>query len=567
MPEQRKKVFIGAEYRDTYANLVKIMQSGRLEKAGASVETRADGTKVICTDGAEYIYEEKSGAAAGGNIAVRMGADGASWFSPVRQGKAFDDGSSEWKQLIYKVARDFHDTFSIIEYKRCDGSGQVDGEDVERNIGKLIKRLFNRNDAIVIKGGDREKGSEDIYGASVKLELSGTGQSHYVVMCKIFFRRTSGGIFPMSSAEAAQINAQLEEAPDNDDPVKLTPAESGNINNVTVNAVRELVNGKYPVSFKDSLCFSTRQVINPETKKAEDNYDLKTYKALAARARANAAAVTCTSIQVLGISHVEWINDYYEVAFGGKVFLQVIVGFGGSLTLRCANCNGANLVTSNCITYKKTDESGLTTTVNKTLDYEASDLGITDAELEEIKTYGELANHLLSVGCYNARTGRQCLSCVCRSQTVTVDGEMKCADCPYPEVVYTDYTGERPMRYLTGRMTFVNDKLAMVLAENAGTCSRCGRSFSSEALRGGRCGLCSGIEGLSGADREEAKKRYFKYRNAFSHGVRMRHIFDDKVCLEDDTALVFALGNETYVLNKSDLTGDDGFIAQPIRIR
>ena len=143
----------------------------------------------------------------------------------------------------------------------------------------------------------------------------------------------------------------------------------------------------------------------------------------------------------------------------------------------------------------------------------------------------------------------------------------RCADCPYPEVVYTDYTGERPMRYLTGRMTFVNDKLAMVLAENAGTCSRCGRSFSLEALRGGRCGLCSGIEGLSGADREEAKKRYFKYRNAFSHGVRMRHIFDDKVCLEDDTALVFALGNETYVLNKSDLTGDDGFIAQPVRIR
>lgn len=565
MPE-RKKVIIGAEYRETYANMVKILRSGYLDGAGARVEQGADGSYIICTDGAEYIYDERSGGDSGG-AAVSMKRDGASWFAPVRRGMAFDDGSSEWKQLIYKVARDFHDRFSIIEYKRCDGSGNTDAKAVEENIRKIIRRFFDRGDAQIIKGNDKNKGSEDIYGASVKLELSGTGQSHYVVMCKIFFRRTSDGISPLTAAEAAQINLKLEEAPDNDDPVRLTDDESANINNVTVNAVRELVGGKFAVSFKDSLCFSTRQVLNPETKKYEDNYDLKTYKFLASRARANAAAVTCNSVQVLGISHVEWINDYYEIAFGGRVYLQAIVGFGGSITLRCVNCSGGNLVTSNVISYTVTDENGLTRRVNITLDYDSDDLGVDDAALAEIKEHGEFANHLLTVGCFNARLNKQCSSCVCRSQTIFVDGEMKCADCPYPEVVYTDYSGERPVRYLTGKMTFVNDKLSMVLKENAADCKRCGRTFSTESLVNGLCRLCDGIENPAAADIERAKKLYSKYKNAFSHSVRMKHLFDNKYCMEDDTALVFALGNDTYVLKKIDLENPKGYLKQPEKVR
>lgn len=565
MPEGRKKVIIGGEYRETYANMVKILRSGYLDDAGARVEKGADGSFVICTDGAEYVYEERAGINSDG-AAVAMKKDGASWFAPVRRGMAFDDGTSEWKQLIYRIARDFHDRFSIIEYKRCDGSGNTDAKQVEANLGKIIRRFFNRKDAQITKGNDKDKGTEDIYGASVKLELSGTGQSHYVVMCKIFFRRTSDGISPLAASEAAQINARLEDAPDNTDPIKLSDDESANINNVTVNAVRELVNGGFAVSFKDSLCFSTRQVLNPETKEYEDNYDLKTYKYLASRAHANAAAVTCNSVQVLGISHVEWLNDYYEVAFGGRVRLQAVIGFGGSITLRCVNCGGGNLITSNVISYTVTDDDGLTRRVNLTLDYDADDLGIDGAAFEEIKKYGEFEKHLLTVGCVNARLNKQCSACVCRSQTIVVDGEAKCADCPYPEVVYTDYSGERPVRYLTGKMTFVHDRLAMALKESAADCKRCGRTFTKDALVGGQCKLCAGIENLSEAEKEVARKLYSRYKNAFSHSVRMKHLFDYKYCVEDETALVFALGSETYVLKKMDLESSDGFVKQPVKV-
>lgn len=566
MPDMRKKVIIGGEYRETYANMVKILRSGYLGSAGAHVETAPDGSAVICTDSAEFIYGGGSGESPDG-AAVVMRRDGASWFAPVRRGMTFDDGTSEWKQLIYKVASDFHNAFSIIEYKRCDGSGNVDGDKVEENLGKIIRRFFKRGDVRLIRGEDKNKGTEDIYGASVKLELSGTGQSHHVVMCKIFFRRTSDGISPISAAEAAEINARLEEAPDNTDPVSLSDDESANINNVTVNAVRGLVDGRYAVSFKDSLCFSTRRVFNPETKEYEDNYDLKTYKSLASRARANAAAVTCNSVQVLGISHVEWLNDYYEVAFGGRVYLQAIIGFGGSITLRCVNCGGTNLITSNVISYEFTDDDGLTHRENITLDYGSDSLGIDDEKFKEIQAHSEFAKHLLTVECSNARIKKRCSKCVCLSRTIVVDGVKKCADCPYPEVVYTDYSGEYPVRYLTRKLTFVHDRLAMALKEEAAVCSRCGRTFLKSALTGGECKLCSGIENLSESEKAAAKKLYSKYKNAFSYGVRLRHVFDRKYCVEDDTALVFALGSETYVLKKTEFLSEKGFIKSPEIIR
>lgn len=566
MSEGKKRILIGAEYKETFANLLKILRSGYLS-GGAYADTDGDGNDLICTDTAEYVYSANGGAAAQGGVKLSMGGDGASWFAPVRKGKAFDDGMSEWKQLIYKVARDFHDAFSIIEYKKFDDVGEIDAEAVESNIRKILKRFFNRTDVSVIKGVDREKGCEDIYGASVKLELSGTGQSHYVVMSKIYFRRNGNTVVPLSGAEAAEINARLEDAQDNDDPVTLTESDSADINNVTVNAVRELVNKRYSVSFRDALCFSTRQVLNGETGKNEDNYDLKIYKMLAARAHANKSAVTCNSVQVLGVSHVRWVNDYFDVAFGGKVCLKAIVGFGGSITLRCVNCGGANLITSNVISYKVTDKNGLSRNENFVLDYSKDDLGADDKKLAEIKAYGEFANHLKTLSCENARLGKRCSSCVCRSQIISVGGEEKCADCPYPEVVYTDYTGDRPIRYLTSSLTFVNDKLAMVLEENAALCSRCGRSFSREALTNGQCRVCKSIDGLTEEEQVKAKKLYNKYKNAFSHAERAKHVSDKKYCLEDDTALVFALGRDTYVLDKLDLLSGSGFASKPQKIK
>ncbi|MDE7380278.1 MAG: hypothetical protein K2N14_04415, partial [Clostridia bacterium] len=511
----------------------------------------------------EYVYDEKAASAAGGKVAVKMANDGASWFAPVREGKAFDDGMSEWKQLIYKVAREFHDNFSIIEYKQCDGSGNSDGN-VEKSIERVINRLFARRDVTVIKGRDKDKGSEDIYGASVKLELSGTGQSHHVVMCKIYFRSTAAEITPIAYTEAAQINAKLEEAQDNNDPISLSEDSSAKINNTTVNAVRDLVGDAE--KFKQCLCFSTRQVLNPDTGRYEDNYDLKTYKALAKRAVSNNAAVTCVSVQVLGISHVKWINDYYEVMFGGKNYLQVVVGFGGSLSLRCVNCGGGDLITSNTIRYFYKDENGIQHKESVTLDLGRDDLGIDDKKLAEIKKYGEFANHLLTVSCnLSGRFGKQCVSCVCRSRMVSVEGIEKCADCPYPEVVYTDYTGDGRVKYLTSNLTFVNDRLSMALTENTEKCKRCGRTFTKQSLTRGQCKLCSGIENLSEDERIKAKKLYAKYKNTISQTVRIRHVFDNKYCLEDETALVFALGNETYVLSKLSFS-DDGFIQSPVRI-
>lgn len=114
-------------------------------------------------------------------------------------------------------------------------------------------------------------------------------------------------------------------------------------------------------------------------------------------------------------------------------------------------------------------------------------------------------------------------------------------------------------------MTFVNDKLSLVLADKAQTCSRCGRSFSASALTRGTCKLCSDIDSLDGERSAEAKKRYRKYRNMFAQTTRIKHMFHAKYCLEDDTTLLFALGRDRYLLSKLDLK-DTGFVVSPKKI-
>ena len=81
------------------------------------------------------------------------------------------------------------------------------------------------------------------------------------------------------------------------------------------------------------------------------------------------------------------------------------------------------------------------------------------------------------------------------------------------------------------------------------------------------CRLCNSIDGLSEEEQIKAKKLYNKYKNAFSHAERAKHLADKKFCLEDDTALVFALGRDTYVLDKLDLISGSGYVAKPAKIK
>lgn len=562
MAVEKKRVIIGKEYAETFSSAYKLLKTGRIKEVVAEATTGSDGTPMIVTPTSEYVCGNVRQAA--NSQVISMGSEGASWFAAVREGQSFDDGSSEWKALIEKIATQFHTQYSIIEYKRCGSDNVEASKGFEEGVKNVVARLFNVSN-VTLARGKGDAGTQDIYGAFVKLDLCGSGQSCYTVMCRIYFRRTgANNVRPISSQEAAIVDAMLENAPPNDEVIENS---SANVPDDTLSALDNLVKGVYNLKFKDCLCFSTKKTVNPVTNLKEDNYDLKTFKTLVANAVHNNAAITCTSIKVMSISHVKWNNAYYDVYFGSKPVLRAVIGFGGSLSLRCINCESAeDLIYSNTIDYSFEDENGNRVSRSVVLNPERSDLGVDDNTIDEIRRHSEISNHLKYVVCQRvARTFGSCSAYVCGSQTVTDGKSIKCANCPYPEEVYTDYLKDTPVRYFTSTLKFAVDAMAMVKREETAECICCSRTFTKGALSLGRCRLCKELSELSEEKKLSGKKVYKKYRNVLSHTLRLKHLFDEKYCVEDETVVLFALGAERYVLSKFDLNGT-GYINSPKKI-
>ena len=138
--------------------------------------------------------------------------------------------------------------------------------------------------------------------------------------------------------------------------------------------------------------------------------------------------------------------------------------------------------------------------------------------------------------------------------------QRKCADCPYPEVIYTTLDGER--KY-TPAMLFATDRLELLEPkENAmKKCSTCGRFFTVGAMQGGRCPICS----FNGEPDAQAQKTYRKYRTMLPLGTRLTTAFSPKGAVEDDELILFIVGNKRYLFNKLDAQRT-GYLKAPHKI-
>lgn len=569
MAEEKSIVKIGTEYKKAFDSLyVLLLKNSALGKEqGAEANCDGFGRKVISTPTHDYIYDESKRT--GESQVLSMGADGASWFAPIRQGKAVGDGTgkSDWEQLISNVAQKFHKTHSIIEYKECGNDNRSDTEKSEQTIRKVIARLFDGLDVVLSKN-EKNHDTQDIYGAHVKLELECTGQAYDTVMCKIYFLRTlEKEVRPIAASEASIVTEKLDRVPfyDENEPCKSDENENKWIIEVTLHAMEKLVEdvqadeklADKKLKLYDFLCFNEG-----------DSTDMEALKDLTECALHNSKPITCSSIKVLSISHVKWVYDNYDVIFRGKPILRAMIGFDGSVSLRCINCeNEEELISSNEIGYSFKGENGENIRRSITIKPEEEDLGLTDEMVEEIGLYSKISKHIKRIDCPNVpRLGKGCFAFVCVSQTVCDETgqNVKCANCPYPEEVYTDYSGDQPKRYFTSDLKFAVDKMAMV-PEDVKNCACCNRPFTSSVLSHDMCPLCSEIDTLSDGKKIVAEKTYRKYRNALAQTTRVRHLFHKKYCLEDDTVLLFALGNDKYVLSKLDLA-KTGYIDTPKKI-
>lgn len=551
-------IVIGNEFKTEFESIQRLYKEGYLS---GGVQIKRVTRDTIETAANTFIFNPcergVNGSDGSGEIKASFKKDGATWFAPLR-GIAADSSNADWEQLIMDVAADYHKHYSLIEFRQVNDSVSREAEDrlINRFKTEFIERVFTGGKAFsapVRYGAERE----DIYGISVRMEISsGTGESK-PVLGKLYFSESARELVPLPFKEAEKIDSFLSASVPDDEGAK--PAGwSDLVDNRLVGKVfdglaKVIDSGRYAkyVCFGGGDTEVIRYMLDSLANTGEHGEIKK---------------LQCSRIKVLGISHVQWEKSAYVISLQGREILKAVVGLNGTVSLICLNClergKTEYLVNGNEIIYP---EDVKTAGLKRYLNPAEPDFGVSDEDVNKIIVNSEIKNHLFTVRCAENMRNPNCARMVCASRAVEVkEGDKtvrKCKGCSYPEIVYSDIFAGGDARY-TPHLNFATDRMTLV-KEKTETCLCCGRPFTqSKISKEGLCSFCGGAHDYTKAGGE----LYRKYSGMLGLGVRLSHLFTKKYCREDGGVLLFVLGNDKYVFDKLNAQ-EFGFVSKPVKFK
>ena len=542
-----KKIYVGSEHRRAFESICRVIEGHCLDDLGYTVRGN-----VIC-DGV-YEYEMSDHADRSENVEkFHFAEDGATWFRPLR-GVSAEDDNAIWASFRETVKDEYHKRFSVMEYERRR-PGEAEWKRAEGQIRWLsdeFTRLFypdfyRRTEVRPIAEQDT---SEEVFGVAMRIELAApvTSGASLPILCKVYFTKSDRTVRVMH-AEAAEgldrmIAGMVSDGGEGGDDVSAVASEG--VISAALNGLDKMV--KDPtVNFADYILIG-----DPEDRRAVEN--------LRRQMSHDSFELECQRLDVLYISHIKANAFVYDVYSGSSPLFRLSLGMDGSFSVFCLNC-GKNecLVDRNEIVYRVGEEQRSAKLMM------CPDLGLSGEQMADIRLHSTLGDHFMRISCPFNRRNPGCNKLKCRAHTFEVTDEQgklvhKCADCPYPEVVYTTLEGERKF---TPTMLFATDRLELLepKEQEMKKCTTCGRFFTAEAMEGGRCEICA----FSGKPDAQSQKIYKKYRTMLPIGTRMLSAFSPKSAVEDDELILFIVGNKRYLFNKLDAK-QTGYLKAPHKI-
>ena len=554
-----KRIVVAHEYQSAFEAICNLIKSGYLDDKSLAVE--GEGASRTIYDGT-YAYVLGTDNGAGDEDEIFIDENGASWFRNFREqakGKrsAERNQNAVWVSFIDTIGKLYHSKFSLVEYRQRKPSKQEAAESerlLTEYLDNVLGAFYPDIGAYTIKPLSYESNVDDIYGVSLKLELSGGTGAALPVLAKVYFRYENGKMLPLKSEEAQSIDDYLKEVPNGADD-KGSKSNGSEIINKSLNALESLVSDPKN-DFVSVMCFG-------------DKIDADNVDDMCGKMANGEATLECSKVKVLGISHIKWNKNGADVIIGSRPVLRACIMLGGQLTVNCLACKSySTLIAGNTIEYK----DGYGDTVTCEIRPSRSDLGLEADEIESILENSELGKHLMVPSCGES----SCSRLVCADEALPFDiGGRKsyfCQDCPYPDIVYKgldpyakgDYTPD--LSYATDLGDLVptdpkKDDNGKITWEGTDVCSCCGRRFSASALEyKNRCPLCAS----AGKETAVAHKTYRKYAGMLPPWVRIMNP-GKHLCYEDDEILLFVLGNTRYVFNKLDID-ENGYLPPPKRL-
>lgn len=567
-------IIVGPEYRESFEQVLNLASAGVIK--GVSVEQE---NKCIISDNMSFVCpslnrRKSETMSAQQNVefgekdsqAFSFTQEGSSWFKRLRSNDIKEDDVSIWLSFIDKVATQYHQEYSLLEFKQK--SGDANSQEKIDKEKALIKRVFSffypqYKSAKVVKGEEKDR-IQDVYCVSFRMLVYNSGEAK-PILAKVYFRNEDNKMMPLNKAEAIGVNEHLcsqgAVQTDNATEVGATTVDSNAIIDSTLGALDALANatigGHY--NFTDYIIYSNTK-------------DEEAVRKLLANSYAEDVELTCKSVKVLYIAHVKWLSTVYNIINDGDILMKVKLGLNSSITMICAKCNGI-IISSNTIT-SRLDNEDIKVTIDPTVPKDNNSFGLDEKDFQILKRMideGEISRHLMCLECEKGYGRGKCSRIVCSDylEKTVVDGqnEYLCKDCPFPEVIY-EISGNR-RRHIT-TLGFARDVMDLEECEKLIKCECCGRMFSSNAnLSDNRlCKFCNVAEQLAEGQRDwpAARQLYKRYANMLPLHKRFLHLFSKKYCIEDVDIISFILGSDIYIFDKL-LISEVGFISSPRQAR
>ena len=545
MSNYKVHVKIGRKYREAFMSICDLVNAGCIDKS--VVESCKPGQWI---ETSQYIFEYTGDLAAiDTGKQVGMMPEGASWFSGFRGG---DNNSimGTWHNLIETVATNYHKEFSLVEY--LYDSKQRKAETLEQNkalIQNVVKAL--KLPCSKITNATAKDSLEDLYAVSLRMELFGGAGEPRPVLCKLYFRNQGGTVLPLLSEEALLKDEYISDIVEKQQSSNQeTENNSTEIVDHVLNAVSNLISGNMACSFADSVLILNKTDIDAVNELVNLEPQDEVY-------------LQCKKLKVLGISHIVWSDAAFNIYIAGKKAFLAKIGLNSTVNLYCC-CNGKDrkLIENNIILC--TSDDGRITRIRIHPNQEG--LGLDQEALEMIHSESAFAHHFFPITCSElGKRNMECLRYRCDSNTLAFQvGDKvrrKCADCPYPEVIY---------RYGDGRVAYTpllsyDSQTRTVVEEETSNCRFCRRSYvPAEVSANNLCNFCE--ESLEKANSQKADKdmqrTYKRYAAMLPISVRMSAGKRAKYCFENEDRLLFVVGHQKFFFDKLKLS-DDGRIKKP----
>ena len=544
------RIVIGKEYEKAFESVCTLLNNGSVKPHDVNVQYVSGDC--IRTATHEFVLSRKQSSDRETERKFNFTEKGASWFEPLRgNGDGAGEKTAQWLGFIERVAQAYHRNYSLIEFKQPKNA--VDDAQKERcrcALNNVVANFFPMLSGATIVDGSTNGEPDDVYGISLKASMSGGTGASIPVLCSVYFRKSksSGKFEPISSKEADSIYKTLYNMIPDGSGERESGTDNTNMIDTVLSNLGALIAGKFEYySFDDCVRFSER--------------DGEAIDEIAEKLSHEDVNLECHNLTVLGISHVEWVNTAFYVSYNNKTVLKAIVGPEGTVSMTCENSHHEKLIDGNVIACRFKGHNGKVINKKLTIDPGREDLGLTQEQLEEVRTHSAIAKHLQLRECKNVpRICRDCVRCMCASQLTNLGTREEpvwvCGDCPYPEVVFEDENG---MLHVTAKTRFARDKMALT-EEPTKKCSCCGREFTERALNeSGLCELCS----KPAAGSSEGRMLYAKYRGMLSPLIRIKYARRIKACKEDNELIVFFMGSDRLIFDKKRLERE-GYLDAPV---